>query len=72
MNQSVSARSIFSIASILSMAILWVVFVLPAMGAVAGGLLGLFTLGAAIRLSQRAHHDEREPARVTVRARPVQ
>ena len=71
MKQSVSTRSILSIASVMSMSILWVVFVLPAMGAVSGGLLGLFTLGAALWVGMRSApllarvlHDE--PVRVTV------
>ena len=77
MKQSVSTRSILPIASVLSMSILWVVFVLPAMGAVSGGLLGLFTLGAALWMGMRSAPlvaqamRNAEPVRAIVPAKPV-
>ena len=47
MKQSVSARSIFPIASVFSMSIVSVFFVLPGTGVVSGGL-GLLTVAAAL------------------------
>ena len=48
MNQSLSTRSIVMSASVVSMAIVWVLFVLPGTGSVRGGLLGLFTVAAGL------------------------
>jgi hypothetical protein len=48
MNQSLSTRSIVTSASVVSMAIVWVLFVLPGTSSVRGGLLGVFTVVAAM------------------------
>ena len=53
MNSSVSSRSVLAVASVLSMSICWLLFVLPATGAVSGGLFGLAMLAAATWLGMR-------------------
>ena len=53
MNQSLSTRTIVARASVASMAIAWVLFVLPGTGSVRGALLGVFTVAAALWVSSQ-------------------
>jgi hypothetical protein len=48
MNQSLSTRTIVASASVASMAMVWVLFVLPGTASVRGGLMGLFLVLAAM------------------------
>jgi hypothetical protein len=57
MMKSVSARSIVPLSAAVSMAILWVVFVLPVAGPVSLGLLGLLSLVIALWVFRGSRSD---------------
>ncbi len=70
MRTSVSTQSILAVASVLSMSIVWLLFVLPATGAISGGLFGFLVVATAIWVGMRSTpigHIGREPLRVTAR-----
>ncbi len=79
MKQSVSNHSVLPVAAAISMSILWIAFVLPVTGVLAGGLLGLLTLAAALwvgmrstlSMAQMIHGIDTEPVPVTVPAKSV-
>jgi hypothetical protein len=51
MRQRLSTRSILTAASVVTMSMLWVLFVLPGTGTVAGNLIGTLTVLAAMWLA---------------------
>jgi hypothetical protein len=72
MKQSLSTRSIVTSASVLSMAIVWVLFVLPGTGSVRGAMMAACTLVAALWVtSQLTRWMALAPADIAVQPSPV-
>ena len=72
MKQSLSTRTFVTSASVVSMAIVWVLFVLPGTASVRGGLMGLFTVLAAMWVtSQLTRWMDLAPPEVAAQPIPV-